>query len=178
MTSAPVDLHADDTAMRHMIRDLLIGLRYRTKPRISQRQLADRIGCHQTSVAGMETSTAWKASTVQRWARGHGRRLILTPVGLPADPNIEPTAIVYSEPDKADEWARASAIAVIADARKLAGISQEAVADVLGVGTRSVWAIENQETDPLLASMQRYCRAVGGALWVGVEALPAVEVTP
>jgi DNA-binding XRE family transcriptional regulator len=175
---APVDLHPDDTAMRHMIRDLLIGLRYRTKPRMGQRQLAARIGCHQTSVAGMEASTSWKASTLQRWARAHNRRLILTPIGLPADPGIDPAAIIYTDPVKADEWTIASTIALITEARRLAGITPEAVADLLGVGTRALWAIENQETDPLLASIQRYCRAVGGALWVGVEALPADEVTP
>ena len=55
---APEDLHPDDTAMRVMLRDLIVYTRQRAK--LSQRKLAPRVGIGQSALAAL--SPAMNAS--------------------------------------------------------------------------------------------------------------------
>lgn len=163
------DLHPDDLAMRVMIRDLLIH--YRTRDGIGQRELAKRMGLTQGAVSKFERGTSWLVSSLQRRAGVHDRRLVVRLVGLPEPPDevLALAAMRPTDPVRAEAWDRAAVAAELAAARNTLGVTQEQVGEVLGCGKRAVAYIEGDDKDALLVSWQRYCRALGGALWVGLE---------
>jgi transcriptional regulator with XRE-family HTH domain len=164
---APEDLHPDDAAMRLMLRDLLVYRR--TRAGISGRELGRRLGIHQSSIVKMEGNPAWRLSTLQRWSAAMDAVLLLRPVGLPEPPDRDAMlAFRPSDPVKAQAWDRADLIGALAYARKSMRVRQSDLGEVLGCGDRAVSAVEDEDTDVLLATVQRYCRALGGALWVGL----------
>jgi Helix-turn-helix. len=165
---APEDLHPDDTAMRVMLRDLIVYTRQRAK--LSQRKLAPRVGIGQSALAQVERSLSWRVSTLQRVVRGLDRRLLLRPLGLPEPPAevLALAAMRPADPVRADAWDVAAVVAEMTAARKALRVTQESVGEVLGCGPRAVGAVEMCESDVLLGTLQRYCRALGGALWVGL----------
>lgn len=162
---APEDLHPDDAAMRLMLRDLLVY--YRNRATLSQRALAGRMGQTQGAIGQIEHADSWRVSTLQRWARGVDARLLLRPLGLP-ETDLAVQAFRPADPVRADAWDLAEVREVLVTARRFLGVTQVALGEVLECSDRAVAAVELGETDVLLGTVQRYCRALGGALWVGL----------
>lgn len=163
---SPDDLHPDDLAMRLMLRDVLTY--HREKLRWSQRELGRRMSTSQSAASLVESGSTWLLSTVQRWTHALGKRPLLRPVGLPVELDPAMAAFRPTDPVQAREWDRAEILGVLADARRAMGVTQVALGDAMGISDRSVAALENPDADVLLVSLQRYCRGLGGALWVGV----------
>lgn len=168
------DLHPDDATTRNMIRLLLMSAR--RDQRLGQRTVAARLGRGQSNVSQLEHRTHWLVATVQQWARAVGWRLVLTPMGLPdlsgdgdqyaaVLARIRPTSAVHT-----DELARARLRNDLVRARRLLRIRHAAMAEVLGCSARSVGMWETSAADSVsLPAAQRYARALGGAVWVGLE---------
>lgn len=161
----PPDLHPDDLAQRECLRDLLVDTRHARA--MTQANLADRLGKGKSTVANMELDLHWRISTVQRWARGLGLRLLLTPAILSNDVYLLPPA----DPDAAMAFDRQAAIESLAEARRAARMTQQQLADRLGVTEAAVYSIE-KERDVLLLTAQRYCRGLGSFLFIDLEEVP------
>jgi transcriptional regulator with XRE-family HTH domain len=171
----PSDLHPDDRAARLALRGMLIDRREQEYG-FTLQQLADQIGTHRATVRAMEAGESWQVATVQRWVRALGWRLALRPDWLTdeADPLA---ALRPADPQRADTWDRGVLVETLIDARTDLGVTQATLAERLGVTNQAVSFLElGGGTGLMLASAQRYCRALGGSLWIGVEDLaPAFE---
>lgn len=163
---APEDLHPDDRHVRINLRDMLIQRRIDLG--LTQTDLGRRIGASKQGVGFIERNETWRLVNIQRIARGLGWRLALEPEGLPTDPLAGIGGFRPAGPDRADRWDQQALIAALIYARTALGLSQAAVGERLGIGMRSVSAFENAEA-LMFITPQRYCRALGGVLSVGVE---------
>lgn len=59
--------------------------------------------------------------------------------------------------------ARAAELATLQDLRKQRGLTQDGIAEVLGVGQETVSRIENRD-DMLVSTLRRYVESLGGRL--------------
>ena len=110
----------------------------------------------------MERHTAWRISTIQRWALALRHRLILRPEGVPY---TDVSLLRPVDEREAMEWDRQALQEALRDARTELGVSAEALAEALGVTAGAIRSVE-MVNDPLLISVQRIVRALGGSLTV------------
>ena len=171
----PEDLHPDDRDIRVGLRDALIERRQRLG--LSQYALANRIGLSQAAVNLLESRESWRLTSVQRWARHLGWRLVLRLEGLPGADDEPATMFRPADPDRADLWDQAALVEQLVAARVALGVTQAELGRRLDTGDQAVGNIERLGNGPglMFTTPQRYCRALGGALWVGTESLTAVR---
>lgn len=171
------DLHPDDRAARLELRDMLIQRRQQEYG-FTLQQLADQVGTHRATVRAMEAGESWQVATLQRWTRALDWRLTLRPEGL-GDDGADPLAALRpGDPVRADAWDRGVLAEVLIDARTALGVTQAALAVRLGITSQAVSFLERAAGEGLmLATAQRYCRALTGSLWIGVEDLADRLVT-
>lgn len=167
---APTDLHPDDRAYRVGLRNLLTGRRHELG--VSQAALAKRIGVSQYVVASAEVGQPHRVNASQRHARGLDLRVIAYPEGVPGyhDNDAALDLLRPSDSDDADRWDRQRLLAALVSARRAAGITQAVLAGRLGIAVNVLGRFERTaEAGLMWATCQRYCRASGGELWIGVE---------
>jgi transcriptional regulator with XRE-family HTH domain len=80
-----------------------------------------------------------------------------------------------------DAEVRSGLLRIFVSCRKDARLTQQGTADIMGTTQSAVSDLENGATDPRLSTLQRYARAVGGALRVevirpGGESYPRCDV--
>lgn len=163
----PPDLHPDDLGVRENLRDMLEQVREEIG--ISHRELGERTGQKPATAWKMARSVNWQFSTTQRWAAGLELRLVVYPECSPLDEYVNllrPQDLLAGL-----AFDRAAFKEVVVDARHIRGMNQQQLADALGVSGNAVGHFE-KEQDPLMVSMQRYCRALGTVLVVELEDLP------
>lgn len=173
---APIDLHPDDAVTRLMLRDLLVHYRHRAG--LSQRALGRKLELTQTTIARHEAGQSWMLFTLYRWAPAVGGRLLLRPVGLPDAPD-EVQALAAMRPadlTRGHEYTRAALAAELTAARIALGVTREELGEVLGCAESGIRELEAARGDTLLGTVQRHCRALGGALWIGLEPLPVEQM--
>lgn len=167
----PPDLHEYDLGTRENLRDALVEVR--VYKGLTQRALGKRIGVVPSAVGQMENRVNWQISTVQRWAGGLDLRLVLRPDCLPFDSlDVLQYLLRPTDPAAAMAFDRRALIEGLVEARRWVGMSQQRVAQRLGISEKGVGAIEH-ERDVMLVTAQRYCRALDLSLAVELE-----EVSP
>lgn len=166
---APTDLHPDDREARINLRDTLVTIRYSAG--ISQARLAERIGAGQSVVAGFELREPMRISVTRRIAAGLGHRLVAYPDGIPGGPYDDPDVLLFrpADPAAAQVWDQRQLMTNLVAARQACGLTQAELGAVLGKTEAVISEFERQKGAPLFATCQRYCRALGGYLWLGVE---------
>lgn len=177
----PADLHPDDTAARAQL--ALRLRRIREGRHISQHALADRIGLESSNFATIERRRSWKVSTVQPWARALGYRLDLRLDGLDVPDDSEPLAAIYNAQQpttEADEDQLDLRILVnnLARIRRAEGMSFAALGARLGCGEAAVYRRESRPDGLLVATAQRFSRALGGCLRLNLEPVWSDIQTP
>lgn len=71
----------------------------------------------------------------------------------------------------------ATLISLLAGMRKASGMSQQAVADLMGTTQSAVSDIESGQVEPRLSTLTRYASALGADLEIGVRVVvPLVAV--
>lgn len=165
----PVDLNPADTEARDQLRKELIKLRKDLGLR--QKDVAARVGRIQATVALWERTTNWRMSTLTRWARALGRRIVCEVDGLePAPPTAE-TAI-WRATAPGFERDMALLVDTLRRTRMACGVTIADLAAVIGIDSTALAAWETCKTfDPHLTSLQRHPRALGGALRITLTPL-------
>ncbi|MCG5464185.1 helix-turn-helix domain-containing protein [Micromonospora sp. MED01] len=165
----PTDLHPDDRAARINLRNLLVNIRRDAD--ISQARLGARIGASQTVIAGFERGEPSRISVARRIAAGLGHRLLLLPADVPGGPYDDPTETLFrpADPEAALVWDQRQLMANLVAARQACGFRQADVAAALGKTENVISEFERSKGIPLFGTCQRYCRTLGGHLWLGVE---------
>jgi transcriptional regulator with XRE-family HTH domain len=172
------DLHPDDTEARVKLRLQLRDVRRQAGYTVAE--AADRIGITKGALSLHERrGDNPLVASVQRNARGFDHRLHLRPE-LPHRLAVHPTAAVLrdlaahaTDPHDEDAYHRSAILADLAAYRRWVGITAR---DMSGRwGTRAdgtaVCDLEQEVKEPLLASFQRYTRALGGVLHIDLEPL-------
>lgn len=175
---APADLHPDDRTARLQLRDLLVSWRHEVD--ISQAALATRIGGKQSAVARFETREPLRITPARRIAHGLGLRLVMYPDGVPGGPFDDPTVLPFRPTDfeAAAAWDQRQLMPALSAARHARGHTQKSLAAVLGTTEDALSEFERTTHGLLFASVQRYCRALDGFLWLGVESLDVAGAVP
>lgn len=166
---APTDLHPDDHGIRLGLRNLLIERRHELG--YSQARLAKLIGVSQYTVASAEVGQPWRVTATQRLARGLDVRVVAHPDGLPGDTDDNNLDLLRpTSPDDADRWDRQRLLTGMVAARRASSVTQAALAGRLGIAVNVLSRFERAvESGLMWATCQRYCRALGGSLWIAVE---------
>ncbi len=178
MTSI-ADLHEDDrqarTKLRLQLRDL------RTQAGYTTAQAAAAAGITPSTLSLYERrGDNPLVANVQRNARAVDHRLILRPE-LPHTLPAHPTAAILhdlaeraTDPHAQDAYHRSAVLSDLAAYRRWAGITAREMSAVWGArrDATAVCALEQEAKEPLLASYQRYARALGGVLHLDLEPIP------
>jgi transcriptional regulator with XRE-family HTH domain len=172
----PADLHADDTAARAALRELMVRLRQDAG--LTQPDLASRLGITRSSVNDMERATSWAVRRVQAWCRALNHQLVLSVDGIavPARPDLwaELYTVAAAPSDAGRD--RLHLLATVHDlirAREALGWTGEELARRAGVHGRAIRQWEDSPDGSMVSSVQRYARALGGALTLTV--VPVLE---
>lgn len=176
---APVDWHRDDRQARIELRDLLVSWRHDTG--LSQARVADLAGMSQPAVGRFETHEPLRIAPARKIAHALGIRLVMYPDGIPGGPYDGDPAMLLFRPDDpaaAFVWDQQHLMSSLGAARRGRGYTQAELAEVLGTTEAALGEFERTRHGLLFGSVQRYCRALDGFLWLGVElaAAPTVEV--
>jgi len=159
----PTDLDPADLAAREGLRAALIGIREEIG--WSQRQLSIALGSNITLAHQMENTVNWKVSTVQRWAHTLKHRFTFEP-----SEELPYTDILFirpTDPSEAMTWDRRALIDALTEAREYLGIGRHELAGRLAVTDNAVKTVERND-DVLVVTAQRFCRALGGSLRIGI----------
>ncbi|MFF0821196.1 helix-turn-helix domain-containing protein [Micromonospora haikouensis] len=174
---APTDLHPDDRKARLALRDLLVS--YRNEAGYSQACLARQVGVSQAAIARFEVREPLRITPAWRIADALGMRLVMYPDGLPGGPydSADLDVLRPSDPASAAVWDRRQLKESLAAARRACGHTQASLARLLDTTENALGEFERATDSLLFGSPQRYCRALGGYLWIGVEIVrPATAV--
>lgn len=170
----PVDLHGDDLTMRLQLIDQLREIR---EAEMSTAELDVGLGVAHGTSRALERRTSWEASTLLRYARAVGRRVVfdLHDVRIPDDGDL--TAIVLaagdtSTPEREDRvhWRR-----VCNQLRRARRANHTAVrfAARLGVTENAVHYWEAHPDGSSLIAAQRHARGLDGWLGYHLAVVPA-----
>ncbi|WP_328344873.1 helix-turn-helix transcriptional regulator [Micromonospora sp. NBC_00421] len=173
---APDDLHPDDHAHRLGLRDLIVDAR--RVEGISQARLAARAGIAQSAIASFETRDTQHLNKYRLIAHHLGLRVLAYPDGLPGGPYDDPDLLLFrpaSDFAAANAWDQKQLVASLGSARRAAGLTQAQMAARLGSTENAVGEFERTRHGLMVATVQRYCRVLGGFLWLGVETVPQFE---
>lgn len=179
MVRHPIDLHPDDLAARLDLRNQLIRLREDAGH--SQHTYADLLGITQRAVHDSEISPTanYHAHTAQARVRALGHRLRLTPTGLP---DLPPTPTVAnlerlgaaSATDQQEDQLHVVAVAThLATVRRWQGIPQADLGRIIGCTESAISQAERGVTQPLLSTLQRLARGLGG--WLALDLQPVTD---
>lgn len=171
----PVDLHPDDREARHQLRDLLVS--YRREFGYSQTWLARQAGVSQPAIARFELNEPLRVTPARRIAHALGMRLVMYPDGLPGGPydNADLNLLRPSDPTAAAAWDQRQLLSSLAAARRACGHTQASLSHLLRTTENALGEFERTKDNLMFGSLQRYCRALDGYLWLGVEILRPVE---
>ncbi|MFG1846723.1 helix-turn-helix domain-containing protein [Micromonospora carbonacea] len=171
---APTDLHPDDREARLALRALLITARKEAGH--SQASLAAILGCTQTAVARYELGEFQRINPARRIAHHLGLRIVMFPDGVPGGPYDDPAMLAFrpAEFTAASVWDQQHLMSGLVTARRACGHTQASLARLLGTTENALGEFERSPHVPLFGSVQRYCRPLGGWLWLGVESLRPV----
>lgn len=118
----------------------------------------------------------WTWDDVYRWGRAVGRIVRPNPIGLnlPHLAEMKPMMLISME------QAELAGIAVLEMFRQIheaTGADQRELAEALGVGHGSMWALLNSD-NPRIITLQRFARALGGELRFELERcdLPQIKI--
>jgi transcriptional regulator with XRE-family HTH domain len=171
-----VDLHPDDAEARVKLRLQLRDLRLQAG--YSQAAVARRLGV---------TKDTWSlherrgnnplVTSVQRYARAVDHRLILRPElphVLPAHPDaavLNDLARRAADPTDQDAYHRSALLADLAAYRRWVGIAAREMSQRWGTrrDATAVCDVESEAKEPLIGSIQRYVRSLGGVLHLDLE---------
>lgn len=189
MARRVVDLDPADYTARIELRARFRLLREQAG--LSQREFGKLTGQQQGTVSKFERTGVDQAmtSTIARWARWLDHRLTLTPVGFPrpvrwrrqSDRGADLLAALVTTHNVAafggaDGWMAASTLYDLVGIRVACGVSQERLAQVLGISEQSISLTERGFADNQLATLQKYARALarasrhrGGHLTIGLD---------
>jgi transcriptional regulator with XRE-family HTH domain len=194
------DLHPDDYTTRIELRAQL--RRIREAAGLSQRDMKPLLGFDQGTISKMERLGVEQAktATVARWARALGHRLTLTPTGFPPpvrwrrqSRGNDPVAGLLSALagtgagegavfGGSDEWLAARTLNDLVGIRVACAVSQERLAQVLGISEAAISLTELGTADNQLVTLQRYARAVArvsryrcGYLAVSLDPIPTTS---
>ncbi len=174
-----VDLHPDDAEARVKLRLQLRDLRLRLG--CSQAEAAARAGVTKSAVSLLERrGDNPLVASVQRMARAVDHRAILRPHlphTLPTHPTAALLAVVEAHAADAhtqDAYHRSAVLADLAAYRRGTGVTAREMSERWGTrrDATAVCDLEGELKEPLLASYQRYTRALGGVLHVDLEPVP------
>jgi transcriptional regulator with XRE-family HTH domain len=168
------DLHPADRATRRRIARQLREIR--EERHISQPALADLLGVHQSKIGDRENDDRWRVDTVQAWARALDHRLDMALDGVTVPDDGDPLAAVYatSQPATVAEEDRLDLRILVNDLRRIRVASRVTLAEMgrrLGCSESAVCHRESRPDGMLLATVQRYTRALGGELRVAVVSM-------
>lgn len=174
--------HPDDIAVRATVAAELIRLRTRCG---TQAAHARRIHSTGEAVSSWERKAGQphrfnpQIRTAQAYALGVDRHLALTIAGITvadsADAATYTALAEAADPWTALAWWRAAWRAQLVDTRHHHGVTQVELADRLGVDPAAVWQVEQGDAEPMLATWQRYVRALGGVLHLDLQPLTTTE---
>lgn len=156
----PQDLDPADLEIRIGLRDLLLTRRHQLG--WSQAALATVLGMEPSAVAYWEGASSWRMTSVQRWAGCLGGVLLAFPGGEPPERPERPGGT------EGWAWDRRQLLADLRSARRAAGVTQRQLAGRIGITDGAVRQLEHG-TNVRLCTAQRYVRALGGELWIGVQ---------
>lgn len=161
-----------DVTVRQALQRELVAARYAAA--LTQRALAERLAVCQSRVHYIETGTNWDLATLQSYVRGCGRRLSIEVQGLPdvsGDGDAYAAVLAAmrpADPRAVDEHARLVTHNDLIRARRATGLTIADVSRRMGRSDTAVGAWERDGSNPQLDSLQRYARALGGALTAAV----------
>lgn len=171
MARVIADLHPGDFTARDHIRWQLREIRRRGG--ITQRELGDRLGVDQSNIRRLERAGVLQSrtSSVVRWARALGHELKLEPALLPApiplrrpsrsrDADEMLAILVHSAGLAGDDWRAARLVADLTGIRIAAGVTQQRLADRLGLSLQAISYLEASTVDNAIVVLQRYARGV------------------
>lgn len=171
-----IDLHPDDAEARIKLRLTLRDLR--RQQHLTVEHVADQTGSTIAAVYLFEQrDSQLLIARAQRHARGVNHRLVLHPVlphTLPAHPTEAAfTAAAVNGGDLDDDYHRSAVLTHLVAYRRWLGLSARDIAERCGNDRAgSSTSLLEADTKPaLLASYQRYARALGGRLELDIEAL-------
>jgi transcriptional regulator with XRE-family HTH domain len=177
-----VDLHPDD-------------MEARVKLRLQLRDLRRQAGCSQAAAAARAgiTKDTWSlherrgnnplVASVQRYVRAVDHRLILRP-DLPHQLATHPDAAVLadlaaraSDPHTQDAYHLTAALIELAAYRRWVGITARELSARWGTrrDATAVCDLEGGTKEPLVGSIQRYARSLGGVLHLDLEPIPNTQ---
>lgn len=168
---APQDLHPDDRAHRLALRDLIVDARRAAG--FSQARLAAHVGVTQSAIAFFETRDTQHLNKYRLVAHHLNLRVLTYPDGLPGGPYDDPALLAFRPTDfpAAAAWDQQQLMGSLGAARRACGLTQAQVAAQLGSTENAVSEFERTRHGLMLGTVQRYCRVLGGFLWLGVESL-------
>lgn len=175
---APIaDLHPDDAAARDQLAEVLIAARHAAG--LSVPAVAARLGVTPSAINQRETCRGWRVVTVQQWARALDQRLTISFDGLVIPDDGDNLAAVYAAANPvsaaaSDRLRLRAAVNDLCRARRHAGVSQRVLAGRLGLSKPAVGVAEIRPDGWLVASVQRYARALNGRAVFGLAPVEAV----
>jgi transcriptional regulator with XRE-family HTH domain len=175
------DLNPGDLTARRNITRKLRDLRIELG--IPQNEIADAMWITFSAVSKFELRNPPNPhiSQLQRYARALSRTIRLHLEHLPADPTGDPEGHLLArleqstDPTKADQAHRARTLHRLITARKRLNISQKDLAGRLNTTPSALCLVEAAADDPLLATYQRYARALGGRLATRIHTEPSTD---
>ncbi len=173
------DLHADDREARTKLRLQLRDLRRQAGHTVAE--AAHRAGITPSTLSLYERrGDNPHVVNVQRNARSLNHRLVLRP-DLPHNLPTHPTAAILhdlaeqtTEPHLQDVYHRSAVLSDLVAYRRWLGITAREMSAAWGTrpDATAVAGLEAEVKEPLLASYQRYARALGGVLHLDLEPIP------
>lgn len=167
--SRAADLHPDDRAARLHLRDQLAQAR--RDRGLSQRDLAAHLGIGQGAIGDTETSRTANmvAANAQHRARVLAHRLTfhIDRLAVPADPaaaTLHHLATNATTDTAEDEHHLAATTAHLYAIRRWTGMTGKDFARRIAADETAVNTFERHVRTPLLGTIQRYTRGLGGVL--------------
>ncbi len=178
------DLHPDDTAARITLRHQLRDLRRQLGVHVDD--LADACGTTFKAIYLFEQrGNNPLAATVQRYAGGLGHQIVMRPMLTPElreHPDAAALAALAAathNPALADAYQRSAVLTNLVAHRRWLNMSARDIAERCGLHRAGGWIsqFENDQKPALLATYQRYTRALGGHLNLDLQPLNPHHLT-
>lgn len=139
----------------------------------SQRKTAERIGIDTASVRRRERLGVDQAyaSTVLRWARALGLRLVMDPVGFPPTPAADVDDLLAAiggelSPGTSAAWQTVAVMENLVRLRLACRVTQRQLADVFGTTEQAVTLVETSGSTNALVVLQRHARGIARCAWL------------
>lgn len=172
------ELHVADRGARDRIR--LDLRRHRAEQNMRAVDVAAEIGVKKSAFQRLELTTTWTVPRVQAWSRVLAHRFVMDIEGLvvpTGDGNVRAAILAatttFGGLDE-DQLHLFTTVNNLIWVRKRSGLTLQDVADRMQVTDNAIRGWEKDHTATHVRSVQRYARALGGAVGLGLDPVMAV----